>query len=136
MAKRRKYDSAAQLTRGIKAYFARIERHNAADPDSCQYPTWPGLCLALDVTYDTIAAWRRNEGGQYPGYAEALDKAFLQLQASLEQLALENGKKTSIAAFLLKQKQYGGYSDRPASAEDTRRVQVDIQGVDSEEAFN
>ena len=133
MSRQRKLDSAAAVARGVDAYFAHLERKNREQPERIRYPTWPGLCCFLGVGRDTLARWVQNEDGQYPGYAEVLQRAAMRLQDALEQAGMSDPKKAGFLVFLLKQKQYGGYTDKPAA--DALDVRVELRGMGGQDAF-
>ena len=50
-------------------------------------------------------------------------------------MGFQDGKKTGIVAFMLKQKHYGGYTDKPISAADSINVNVNLQGMGHKDAF-
>ena len=107
------YYTAPELDGACKAYFDECD---AQEPP--KQPTLPGLMLYLGVTAKEWRIW--EEGG--PGYSKhppVVEKALLEIRDRLEQ------RKDAAAIFLLKQKPYGGYSDRP-EAESSGGIKIAV----------
>ena len=127
MARPRKIVDAEDLQRHIDAYFNSVDT-------SKDYYTWPDLLLFLNVTQTTVDKWL-TDSDTYPGFADIIKFAQLKLQSQMEKIGLVDGKKTGMIAFMLKQKHYGGYTDKPISAADSINVNVNLQGMGHKDAF-
>ncbi|OUO17352.1 hypothetical protein [Flavonifractor sp. An4] len=93
------YYTAPQLDQACADYFS------ACDADGTR-PTKPGLLLHLGVTEKEWKVWEAGEPG-YKRHPQICQKAMLEIRNRLEQ------RTDAAAIFLLKQKPYGGYTDRP-----------------------
>ena len=93
-------------------YFARCEEDGRKS-------TRPGLMLALGLTEERFSAWLCNEEGRYPEESEVLQRAMLRMRDELEQ------RSDTKSVFLLKQRCYGGYTDRPGE-ETGREVKIAV----------
>lgn len=135
MARPRKIVDCEDLKRHIDAYFESIDKYNS-NPEVAvkKYYTWADLLLFLGVHQSTVDTWLNNPE-TYEGYKDYILTAQLKLQAQIEQMGLQDGKKTGIVAFMLKQKHYGGYTDKPISAADSINVNVNLQGMGHKDAF-
>lgn len=109
-----------KLKQIIDEYFTECE-------DLCKTPLYPELLIRCDLLRETWEEYRDwNEEidqelyEQNPKYRERIEnktrlrsltkKAELRLESEMSQLAI-NGKNTG-AIFLLKQRAYGGYTDK------------------------
>ena len=105
------YYTAPELDRVCAEYFADCDANE-------RRPTKPGLLIWLGVTDKEWKEW--EEGG--PGYSRhpaVCQKALLEMRDRLEQ------RTDTAAIFLLKQRAYGGYTDRPDAA-GTGAIQVQV----------
>lgn len=93
--------TAPELDAACKAYFVDCD---SQEPP--RQPTLPGLLLYLGVTAKEWRAWEAGEAG-YKRHPAICQKALLEIRDRLEQ------RKDAAAIFLLKQRPYGGYTDRP-----------------------
>ena len=105
------YYTAPQLDQACADYFA------ACDADGTR-PTKPGLLLHLGVTEKEWKVWEAGEPG-YKRHPQICQKAMLEIRNRLEQ------RTDTAAIFLLKQKPYGGYTDRP-EGENAGRLKVEV----------
>ena len=96
---RTRYYSAPELDAACAAYFS------ACDADG-RRPTLPVLLLHLGMDAKDWALLMAGEGG-YSRHSRVAKKALLEIRDRLEQ------RTDTAAIFLLKQKAYGGYTDRP-----------------------
>lgn len=96
---RTRYYSAPELDAACAAYFS------VCDADG-RRPTLPGLLLHLGMDAKDWAQIMAGEGG-YSRHSRVAKKALLEIRDRLEQ------RTDTAAIFLLKQKAYGGYTDRP-----------------------
>lgn len=96
---RTRYYSAPELDAACAEYFS------ACDADG-RRPTLPGLLLHLGMDAKDWAQIMAGEGG-YSRHSRVAKKAMLEIRDRLEQ------RTDTAAIFLLKQKAYGGYTDRP-----------------------
>lgn len=96
---RTRYYSAPELDAACAEYFS------ACDADG-RRPTLPGLLLHLGMDAKDWAQIMAGEGG-YSRHSRVAKKALLEIRDRLEQ------RTDTAAIFLLKQKAYGGYTDRP-----------------------
>lgn len=93
------YYTAPQLDQACADYFASCDA-------SQERPTKPGLLLFLGVTEKEWKVWEDGEPG-YKRHPQICQKALLEIRNRLEQ------RTDTAAIFLLKQRAYGGYTDRP-----------------------
>ncbi len=135
MPRPRKIVDCNDLEKRINAYFDGVDAYNS-NPDNVikKFYTWADLLLYLGVHQSTVDMWINNTE-TYIGYKDCILTAQLRLQAQIEQMGLQDGKKTGIVAFMLKQKHYGGYTDKPISAADSINVNVNLQGMGHKDAF-
>lgn len=135
MARPRKIVDSEDLKRHIKGYFDSVDEYNN-NPDNTvkKYYTWADLLLFIGVHQSTIDTWL-TETETYDGYKDCILDAQLRLQAQIEQMGFQESKKTGIVAFMLKQKHYGGYTDKPVSAADSINVKVTLEGTGHKDAF-
>ena len=96
---RTSYYTAPELDQACADYFADCDANG-------RRPTKPGLLLWLGVTEREWSVWEEGEPG-YKRHPAVCKKALLEIRDRLEQ------RTDTAAIFLLKQKAYGGYSDRP-----------------------
>lgn len=77
-----------------------------------------GLCLALDVSLNTLRRW--YDGKLRPELQEAVQRAYLRIQDQIETdpVYMEKGGMTSRAIFMLKQPRFAGYSDKVEARQD------------------
>ena len=77
-----------------------------------------GLCLALDVSLNTLRRW--YDGKLRPELQEAVQRAYLRIQDQIETdpIYMEKGGMTSRAIFMLKQPRFAGYSDKVEARQD------------------
>ena len=95
------YYTSVELDEQCKAYFDDCDAEERA-------PTLPGLLLWLGVTEKEWNIWMQGTPGSgYSKHPRVCQKALLEMRDRLEQ------RKDTAAIFLLKQRNYGGYSDRP-----------------------
>lgn len=135
MARPRKIVDSEDLKRHITAYFDSVDKYN--DDENVivkKYYTWADLLLFLGVHQSTVDTWL-NDPETYEGYKDHILDAQLRLQAQIEQIGFQDSKKTGIVAFMLKQKHYGGYTDKPVSAADSINVKVTLNGTGHKDAF-
>lgn len=93
------YYTAPELDAACAAYFADCDSNG-------RQPTKPGLLIYLGVTDKEWSVWEAGEPG-YTRHPAICQKALHEMRDRLEQ------RKDTAAIFLLKQRPYGGYSDRP-----------------------
>lgn len=135
MARPRKIVNCDDLKRHIDAYFESVDSYNSNENNTeKKYYTWADLLLFLGVHQSTVDTWLNNTE-IYEGYKDCILNAQLRLQAQIEQLGFQDSKKTGIVAFMLKQKHYGGYTDKPISAADSINVNVNLNGMGHKDAF-
>lgn len=94
----------------------------AVEAGTYQYPTDYNLCKFLGVSPDTIERMRKGED-TYKGYAEPLKK----LRLYREDFYLRRGD--TMAVFALKQRQNGGYTDKPVEDKAPQKIEVVIKGA-------
>lgn len=95
---------------GIKLYTpqtlqAACDAYLADCKEKGRRATRPGLCLALDISDDTLLRYEAG-GGQYGEVAGPIKRCVLAMRDELEQ------GKDAMSIFALKQKGYGGYTDK------------------------
>lgn len=93
------YYTAPELDKACAEYFAECD-------DQERRPTLPGLLGYLGVTGKEWRIWEAGETG-YTRFPPICEKALLEMRDRLEQ------RTDTAAIFLLKQRAYGGYTDRP-----------------------
>ena len=119
----------------IDAYFNKVDEYNNNENNVVKdYYTWPDLLLFLGATQPTVDRWL-SDTENYPGFKEVMEVAMLRLQSQIEKMGFGDSKKTGIVAFMLKQKHYGGYTDKPVSAADSINVKVTLNGTGHKDAF-
>lgn len=105
--------TAPQLDKACEEYFKDCD---SQEPP--KQPTLPGLLIYLGVTMKDWKVWEEGQPG-YRQHPQICEKALLEIRDRLEQ------RKDAGAIFLLKQKPYGGYSDRP-EAENSGQLKVEV----------
>lgn len=93
----------------------RVDDYFTFCDERARKPTRPGLAHWLQVDEKSLDNWEDNDGNKYgdlspttPGHSTIIKRAMLRIRDGLEQ------RTDTMALFLLKQKRYGGYIDRPA----------------------
>lgn len=107
----RKYATAEDFRAKCEEYFA------ACDEKGLLYGE-AGLALHLDVTLAALRSW--YEGERCPDLQDAVQKAYLRIQAQIESdpRYQEKGMVTR-SIFLQKQKRLGEYQDKVENKSDT-----------------
>lgn len=107
---RRKYPDAEALTAKCEEYFQTCDASGRLYGEA-------GLALHLDVTLNTLRRW--YDGEQCPDLQDAVQKAYLRIQAQTESdpAYMEKGMVTK-AIFLMKQPRLGGYQDKIEAKQD------------------
>ena len=98
-AKLPSYYTAPELDQMCARYFEDCDSQERS-------PTLPGLLVYLGVTDREWSTWMEGAPG-YTRHPAVCQKALLEMRDRLEQ------RRDTAAIFLLKQRPYGGYSDRP-----------------------
>lgn len=135
------YDSPEKLRAAVLAYFDECDKKNLL-------PDYPGMVLFLKFkTKKSLEAYADPErhlnrcGGDKDKaaamaeeYADVLEEAKLRRESYLVRKMVTDNKLAQGCLNALKQKENGGYTDRPAeSGEKTLKVQ--IMGVGGWDAF-
>ena len=124
-----KYDSPEKLREAVNKYF---EACKAADV----FPDFAGMCLNLKVTKQTLAKYcdpERNPD-KYSDYQDILDEAKNRRESYLVRVMVNDNKRAQGCLNALKQKENGGYTDRPVESQE-KTLKVQILGVGGWDAF-
>lgn len=124
-----KYETPDKLRAGIAAYFNDCAKRNL-------FPDYAGMCIALKVSKKTLEKYCDPDVNpeHYEGFQEVLEEAANRRESILVRTMVTDNKRAQGCLNALKQKQNGGYVDRPAeSGEKTLKVQ--IMGVGGWDAF-
>ena len=105
------YYTAPELDQACADFFADCDAND-------KFPTLPGLLTYLGITEREWKIFSEGEPG-YKRHPAICQKALLEMRDRLEQ------RKDTAAIFLLKQRPYGGYTDRPeANSANGIKIQV------------
>ena len=92
-------------------------------------------CEYLGIAPRTLARWRANEGGEYDGYGEQLEKLVAYREAVYARMVAENPKGSGGIIFLLKQPKNGGYIDKPVIDVHAQELTIKTDGIGGDSAF-
>ena len=103
--------------------------------DGKQYMDDYALIKFLGIAPRTLARWRANEGGEYDGYGEQLEKLSAYREAVYARMVAENPKVSGGIIFLLKQPKSGGYIDKPVIDVYAQELTIKTDGIGGDDAF-
>ena len=141
MGRKPAYDTPEKLRAAVRAYFADCEEKDCL-------PDYAGMVLylklktkeALEAFADPARCLERCGGDEAAAeelaqaYAEVLAEAALRRESSLVRIMLADSKRASVCLHLLRQKENGGYTDRPADSGEKKLV-LRLEGVGGWDAF-
>lgn len=93
------------------------------------------MCLALKIAKSTLLKYQdpeQNENAE--AFKEVLDEAAARRESYLVRIMVTDNKRAQGCLNALKQKENGGYTDRPAESQE-KTLKVQILGVGGWEAF-
>ena len=131
MAGKRKYTDAPELVKKIDEYFDSVDTEDVP-------PIWEELLLYLGITRNTWESYRDpvipeniqdSEKVKYIAISDAIKKAEGRFTAELAKYGLRHPNKQAMAMFLLKQKHYGGYTDKQEIEHKDLKIDVKINGI-------
>ena len=128
MARPRKIKTAEELGVLIDEFIMQCE-------DGKQYMDDYALMKFLSIAPRTLARWRANEGGEYDGYGEQLEKLVAYREAVYARMVAENPKGSGGIIFLLKQPKNGGYIDKPVIDVHAQELTIKTDGIGGDDAF-
>lgn len=115
------FETAEDFAAAAEAYFQEADGMGKLYGEA-------GLCLGLtrfnkkgrNVSVSTLRRWYDEGLKSCPGLQEAVQMAYLRIQAQVETdpAYMEKGGMTTKAIFLLKQKRLGGYQDKQEAKAD------------------
>lgn len=117
------FETAEEFSKAAQAYF------DEADRDGRLYGE-AGLCLGLSrfnpkggsVSIPTLRRWYDKGSESCPGLQEAVQMAYLRIQEQIETspVYMEKSGMNTRALFLLKQRRFGGYQEKPEAKSDVK----------------
>ncbi|MBP5461183.1 MAG: hypothetical protein J6Y20_03565 [Lachnospiraceae bacterium] len=113
---KRKY-TPEELRAKVDAYITACEKKGTP-------PLFPRMLLYLDISRSTKDNWCKAD----PAYAEVFDYAQLNIEASLLEIMVSDNKRAQGCLNALKQKENGGYVDRPQT-DGENKVTINLVGV-------
>lgn len=128
MARPRKIKTAEELGALIDEFIMQCE-------DGKQYMDDYALMKYLGIAPRTLTRWRANEGGEYDGYGEQLEKLVAYREAVYARMVAENPKGSGGIIFLLKQPKNGGYIDKPVIDVHAQELTIKTDGIGGDSAF-
>lgn len=124
-----KYETPEKLRDAVNKYFCDCERDDV-------FPDFAGMCLALKISKKTLDKYCNPE--IYPDtaddYQAVLDEAKDRRESHLVRIMVTDNKRAQGCLNALKQKENGGYTDRPAESQE-KTLKVQILGVGGWDAF-
>lgn len=132
MAGKPKYRTAKELEEKINSYFARVEEVNDTPP------IWEELLGYLGITKNTWDTYKSGQSTENMSdeekiekirISEVIKKAEEHLSSELVKYGLKNPNRQSLIIFFLKQKHYGGYTDKQEIEHKDLKIDVKINGV-------
>ena len=123
-----KYDTPEKLRAAIADYMNDCEAKDV-------FPDYAGMCLALKISKKTLYKYcdpEQNDNAE--GFKEVLDEAAAMRESYLVRIMVTDNKRAQGCLNALKQKENGGYTDRPAESQE-KTLKVQILGVGGWDAF-
>jgi hypothetical protein len=123
-----KYETPEKLRAAIAAYMTDCEKEDT-------FPDYAGMCLALKISKRTLAAYcdpEQNENAE--AFKEVLDEAAAMRESYLVRIMVTDNKRAQGCLNALKQKENGGYTDRPPESNE-KTLKVQILGCGGWDAF-
>lgn len=138
MAGKTKYRTAAEIEQAIDDYFAKVDAENQATPDKACPPLFEALLLHLDITRNTWDSYINPEitdnmtqevQVEKKRISDAIKKAEHRLSYELSQFGMKYPNRASLVIFFLKQKHYGGYTDKQEIEHKDMKIDISINGI-------
>jgi hypothetical protein len=123
-----KYETPEKLRDAIYKYMNDCEAKDV-------FPDYAGMCLALKISKKTLDKYcdpEQNENAE--GFNDVLDEAAAMRESYLVRIMVTDNKRAQGCLNALKQKENGGYTDRPAESQE-KTLKVQILGVGGWDAF-
>ena len=124
-----KYETPEKLRAAIAAYFKDCEEKDT-------FPDYAGMCLYLKISKKTLDKYCDPEDNQdtADAFREVLEEAANMRESYLVRIMVTDNKRAQGCLNALKQKENGGYTDRPADSQE-KTLKVQILGVGGWDAF-
>ena len=131
MARPRKHNNAEELQKLIDGFFAK-----AAEDDIP--PIWEDLLTLMGISKNTWDSYKdpvitdnitESEKVNIIAVSEVIKKAEQKFTAEMAKFGLRHPNRQSMAMFLLKQKHYGGYTDKQEIEHKDLKIDVKINGI-------
>ena len=134
MAGKPKYRTAKELEEKINKYFAKVK-----DLDDTP-PIWEELLGYLGITKNTWDTYKLGEATERMSEEEKIEKLRISevikkaedyLTSELAKYGLKNPNRQSLVIFFMKQKHYGGYTDKQEIEHKDMKIDIKINGVNT-----
>lgn len=123
-----KYETPEKLRFAISEYINECEANDT-------FPDYAGMCLALKISKKTLESYCDPEkNANAEGFKEVLEEAAAKRESYLVRIMVTDNKRAQGCLNALKQKENGGYTDRPAESQE-KTLKVQIMGVGGWDAF-
>lgn len=131
MARPKKHSDPLELEKKINDYFDSVDTDDVP-------PIWEELLLVLGITRNTWETYKNpvipeniteEEKVKITAVSDCIKKAEGRFTAELAKYGLRHPNKQAMAMFLLKQKHYGGYTDKQEIEHKDLKIDVKINGI-------
>ena len=138
MAGKTKFRTAAEIEKAIDEYFASVDEENKANPDKACPPIYEALLLHLDITKNTWDSYinpsitenmTQETVVEKMRISDAVKKAEHRLTTELAKFGAKYPNRASLVIFFLKQKHYGGYTDKQEIEHKDPKIDISINGT-------
>lgn len=138
MAGRTKYRTAAEIEKAIDGYFAKVDKENKANPDKACPPIIEDLWTHLGITRNTWDSYINPEYNENipediklnkQAISDSVKKAEHRLTAELAKFGMKYPNRASLVIFFMKQKHYGGYTDKQEIEHKDMKIDIKINGI-------
>lgn len=116
------YNDPSQLSAAVESYFEECARRNDAFPD------YAGMCHYLKVSKAYLERLAQAPHENWERYAEILTDAQLRRESYLNRAMVTDNKRAQGCYNALKQKENGGYTDKPQDNTE-RTLKLNISGI-------
>ena len=127
-----KYKTAKELDNKINSYFAQV-KENEDTP-----PIWEDLLGYLGITRNTWESYKLGECSENMSeedkeekklISDVIKKAEDKLTSEMAKYGLKNPNRQSLVIFFMKQKHYGGYTDKQEIEHKDMKIDIKINGI-------
>lgn len=134
MAAKPKYRTAKELEDKINRYFADVAEAKETPP------IWEELLGYLGITRNTWETYKLGEASDKLSddekkekklIADVIKKAEDRLTSEMAKYGLKNPNRQSLVIFFMKQKHYGGYTDKQEIEHKDMKIDIKINGVNT-----